>query len=176
MFDYALEGIPEWRAPRTYKFETISDCLEAAKGLRDLQEGYVLYNRQGEPVCKVKNPAYVAAHHLRSEGLNPKRIKDLIIMNETDEYLAIFPEDRKVFEPYREAMVRLLRGVVDASDLVHDKTLTQKDFALKIKDLPYKGVLFSMRSGLTLSEAWDKCTTNTKYQLIDGMLEEGNED
>jgi hypothetical protein len=166
-----------FRLPRTYKFDTISDCLEASKELRDLQEGYVLYNRQGEPVCKVKNPAYVAAHHLRGEGLNPKRIKDLIIMNETDEYLAIFPEDAKMFAPYQSAMVRLMVGIAEACDLVHDNTLTQKDFALKIKDLPYKGILFSMRSGMTLTQAWEKCTTNTKYQLIDSMMmDEGDRD
>jgi T4 RnlA family RNA ligase len=163
------------RMVHSFKFETISDCLEAAKELRELQEGYVLYNRQGEPVCKVKNPAYVAAHHLRGEGLNPKRIKDLIIMNETDEYLAIFPEDAKMFTPYQRAMVRLLIGIAEACDLVHDKTLTQKDFALKIKDLPYKGILFSMRSGMAITAAWDKCTTNTKYQLIDGMMGKGED-
>lgn len=159
------------RLPRVYKFETISDCLEAAKELRNLEEGFVLYNRQGEPVCKVKNPAYVAAHHLRGEGLNPKRIKDLIFMNEVDEYLAIFPEDAKMFEPYVKAYKYLMHVVGYAMMDYSDPLITQKDFALSIKDLPYKSLLFTMRQGSTLKEAWDRCTTNTKYQLVDGMLD-----
>lgn len=159
------------RLPRTYKFETISDCLEGAKELRDLQEGYVLYDRHGVPVCKVKNPAYVAAHHLRGEGLNPKRIKDLIIMNEVSEYLAVFPEDVKMFKPYIDACTNLTTAISGWTGLVNDDTLSQKEFALMIKDLPYKSILFTMRQGKTFTEAWEKCTTNTKYQLIDAMME-----
>lgn len=171
---YFGSSLDEVRRPREYKFETISDCLEAAKELRNLEEGFVLYNRQGEPVCKVKNPAYVAAHHLRGEGLNPKKIKDLIFMNEVDEYLAIFPEDVKMFEPYVNAYIKLM-AVIGASEyFLRDKGLTQKEFALKILDLPYKSLLFSMRQGMTQQEAWEKCTTNTKYQLVDGMLETGD--
>jgi hypothetical protein len=169
-----LMDIPEWRMARTYKFETVSDCLTAAKELRDLQEGYVLYNRQGVPVCKVKNPAYVAAHHLRGEGLNPKRIKDLIIMNETDEYLAIFPEDAKMFGPYIEAYEHLMSELNRHLPLCHNPRITQKEFALSIKDLPFKSVLFFARKGRGIEESWKLSTTNTKYQLIDAMLNVGD--
>jgi hypothetical protein len=160
-----------WGMPKAYSFDTISDCLTAAKELRDLQEGYVLYDRHGVPVCKLKNPAYVAAHHLRGEGLNPKRIKDLIIMNEVSEYLAIFPEDRKMFEPYMDAYRDLGLALFEYLDLSYDTDLTQKEFALKIAHLPFKGVLFTLRKDrLGVTDAWKKCTTNTKYQLIDGMM------
>lgn len=159
------------RLPRTYTFETMSECLTAAKELRNLEEGFVLYSHFGIPISKVKNPAYVAAHHLRGEGLNPKRIKDLIIMNEVDEYLAIFPEDKEVFEPYQDAYVDLVWKVGMMEYLCRAESLTQKEFALRIAHLPFKGILFSMRKGMTQKEAWDKCTTNTKYQLIDEMME-----
>ncbi len=38
---------------------------------------------------KIKSPSYVAIHHLRGEGLCPKKIAELILINETDEYLNI---------------------------------------------------------------------------------------
>ncbi len=170
LWDYTLNGIPEWRKAHTYKFETVSDCLIAAKALRNLEEGFVLYNRHGEPVCKVKNPAYVAAHHLRGEGLNPRRIKDLIFMNEMSEYLTIFPEDEKMFDPYIMAHMKLMASVEGTMIYLEDKEMTQKEFAIRIQDLPYKGLLFTMRKGLTLKEAWARCTTNTKYSLVDGMM------
>lgn len=167
--DYVLNGIPEWREPHAYKFETISDCLTAAKELRNLEEGFVLYNRLGEPICKVKNPAYVAAHHLRGEGLNPRRIKDLIFMGEVSEYLAIFPEDEEMFDPYIWAFMRLQQRVNTTMEYLNFE-MTQKEFAIRIKDLSYKGLLFTMRKGMTQKEAWAKCNTKTKYSLVDGMM------
>lgn len=167
---YCLAGIPEWRDPRTYTFETMEECLTAAKELRNLEEGFVLYNRRGVPVCKVKNPAYVAAHHLRGNGLNPKRIVDLVVMGEVDEYLALFPEDRKVILPYEEAQFKLIFEMGKYLSLCRDESLTQKEFALSIKDLPFKGILFNIRKGVDEHEAWMNCTTNTKFDLITSMM------
>lgn len=160
----------EWRMPRMYFFDNMSECLQAAKDLRNLEEGYVLYNRHGEPMSKIKNPAYVAAHHLRGEGLNPRRIKDLIFMKEVDEYLAIFPEDTEAFKPYQAAYRYLCHAVEQWQPLCENESLTQKEFAWKIAHLPFKGILFSMRKGTRFQDAWEKCTTNTKYQLIDEMM------
>lgn len=162
----------DWKLFRRWTFETMTECVLAAKELRNLEEGFVMYNRHGEPVGKIKNPAYVAAHHLRGEGLNPKRIKDLIIMNEVDEYLALFPEDKAVFWPYQDAFLYLIKDVTALWLHLNKFELTQKEFAMSIQDVPYKGLLFTMRSkGVTLSQAWDSCSTNNKYQLIEAMYQ-----
>lgn len=147
--DYINTGMlyPEqrgWKLPKKYQFNTIENCLQAAKDLRDLNEGYVLYNQFGVPTIKVKNPAYVAAHMLRGEGLNPKRIMQLIFMNETAEYLTIFPEDKVHFEPYISATLTLEQEIVE----VYNQSIgieSQKEFALAVKDKCYQGVLFSAR-------------------------------
>ena len=62
-----------WKVPQRYKFDTIEHCLGSAKDLKGLEEGYVLYDQYGKPCIKVKNPAYVAAHHLRGNGILPLR-------------------------------------------------------------------------------------------------------
>ncbi len=166
---YVMDGIPEWRRPRTYNFATISQCLTAAKELRELQEGYVLYNRLGEPVCKVKNPAYVAAHHLRGEGLNPNRIMDLIFMNEVSEYLAIFPEDEKQFSPYILAFIHLQVKIDNTMEYL-DPDFTQKEFAVRIEHLSFKSMLFAMRKGQTQAEAWGRLQPKSKYRLVQGVM------
>lgn len=140
--DYAtLRG---WKTPKSYKFHTFEDCTIAAKELRELNEGYVLYNQFGEPKLKVKNPAYVAAHHLLGEGLNPKRIMQLIIMGEKDEYLSIFPEDTEHFGKYVDAYDIMLNEMVNTWDKVNG-VIDQKEFALLIQHLPTSGVLFKAR-------------------------------
>lgn len=141
VFNPELRG---WKLPKKYTFDTFEHCLQSAKDLRDLNEGYVLYDQFGVPKVKVKNPAYVAAHLLRGEGLNPKRIMQLIFMNEVDEYLSIFPEDTKHFEQYRIAYGELQHDIVTIYHF-HTKIERQKDFALKVKDYCYSGVLFSAR-------------------------------
>lgn len=140
-WDPELRG---WKLPKDYTFETFTDCVTAAKELRDLNEGFVLYDNFGTPKIKVKNPAYVAAHHLRGEGLNPKRIMQLILMKEVDEYLSIFPEDTEHFEKYVMANEILEQQIVQVWE--NNKSVEdQKEFALLVKDYPFSGVMFQSK-------------------------------
>ena len=168
--DIALMG--GWRVPKQYKFDTIENCIQASKDLRNLEEGYVLYDQYGKPCIKVKNPAYVAAHHLRGEGqLSSKRIMDLIFMNEQDEYLSIFSEDSYRFEPYNQALLL-------AEDVFNDLSYkfididNQKDFALKVKDSKVAGLLFMKRKNkrLTFNDCFNRMTTPAKYRLVESYL------
>ena len=155
--------------PREFSFDTIDHCLDSAKALRNLEEGYVMYDDQGVPICKVKNPAYVAAHRLRGEGvLSEKRILDLIIMNELDEYLAVFPEDSELIEGYAVDFINMNIDIEDVCCFIAEFTGTQKDFALYVMD-NYKGIsaiAFAIKQGKTPIEAWEGLTTNKKYNMI----------
>lgn len=128
---------------KSYSFATVQDCLDTVRNLKDLDEGYVVY-QDSVPVAKIKSPAYLAVHAIRGEGLSPKRIMQLVLVNEQDEYLTYFPEDKSFFEPYVEAMQELLNDiqvVYDRFEGVED----QKEFAFKVKDYPFSGVLFQAR-------------------------------
>lgn len=158
-----------WKRPRTYYFNDWTTVEEGAKLLPNLEEGFVGY-RNGEPMVKIKNPAYVAAHHLRGDGLNPKRCMDLVLMNETDEYLTVFPEDVNMLSPYIECWDRAMVGV-DAFWKAFGKLSDQKDFALKVKDAIVAPLLFRMRNGKTKEEAINSLTTNAKYNIIAQYVE-----
>lgn len=129
---------------KRYKFDSIEHCLEVVKNLPDLQEGYVVYV-DGKPVCKIKSPAYVAAHHIRSnDGLTPKNIARLVVTNETSEYLQYFEEDRHLIEPYAiswDEFVVLMGEKYDRFEGIQE----QKEFALSVKDIRNCSVLFSAR-------------------------------
>jgi T4 RnlA family RNA ligase len=131
--------------PRQYQFDSIEHCLETVKELPNLEEGYVLYDKfSGTPLCKIKSPAYVAAHALRGEGLNPKRIAQLVLMNEVDEYLSVYPEDAEHFEAtqvvYNQLMIDI-RELWETSKHLVD----QKQFALAVKDHGCSAVLFQAK-------------------------------
>jgi hypothetical protein len=129
---------------KRYKFDSIEHCLEVVKNLPDMQEGYVVYV-DGKPVCKMKSPAYVAAHHIRSnEGLTPKNIARLVVSNETSEYLQYFEEDRHLIDPYVSSwddFIVLMGELYDRFEGIQD----QKEFALSVKDARNCSVLFSAR-------------------------------
>lgn len=156
--------------PREYNFDSWDEALEAAKELPNLEEGFVFYTNWDNPVLKIKNPAYVAAHHLRGEGvLNPKRICDLIIMGEVDEYLSVFPEDDEILAPYVQAHRRMVDSVHLAWKY-YGRVADQKEFAMKVKDTPFAAILFSMKKGLTYSEAWSRMTQNSKREMINRAM------
>lgn len=152
--------------PNEYRFNTTAACVETASKLKNLQEGYVLY-QDGIPVCKIKSPAYCAVHLLRGEGLNPKRISELVITGEQDEYTTYFPEDEQYIIPYVDAQNRILLSIAklweDSKDLE-----TQKDFALAVKDYPFSGVLFHLRKNPneSISVAWNKQSVAYRTGLL----------
>lgn len=129
--------------PKLFEFSSVESCIETATALPDLQEGYVVYEN-GVPSCKVKSPAYVAVHFIRGEGLTPRRIAELVVINEQDEYLKYYPEDSVHFNKYIFGMAKLLEDI----QLVYDKYRhmeSQKEFAIGVKDYKFSFVLFEAR-------------------------------
>lgn len=163
------------KAPKQLKFNSIETCLETAKHLPDLQEGYVMYEN-GVPVCKVKSPAYVAVHHIRGEGLSPKRIAELVVINEQEEYLTYFEEDREHFTPYVEALTDALRLAQE----IYDKAIvceTQKEFALWVKDYSFAFILFqAKRTGeKDVFKVFNSFEKNAKVKFMLGLMGEKDE-
>ncbi len=154
-----------------FLFDTLEHALEASKGLPDLQEGYVLFDTVTHKRIKVKSPAYVAVHHIRGEGLNPKRIKELVLTNEQDEYLKYFPEDAPHIEPvvfYLSRMELEMHNLNMAVRGIED----QKAFALEVKDEPYSNVLFQARKkGLTTQQVFATMDSNQKFKTFSKYLE-----
>lgn len=157
--------------PRKYTFSSTEECMASVKELPNLEEGYVAYNEFGVPVCKIKSPSYLVAHRIKGEGLTPKRIRELVVINEQDEYLAVFPEDEKYFTNYIESW----NGVKDKCIEVMSATanvINQKEFALLVKDYPYCGVLFTAkRSGRCVEKVLTEQTISYKVKLLETMME-----
>lgn len=155
--------------PDGVMFDSAQDCLRAAQGLKNLDEGYVVY-QDGVPVAKVKSPAYVAVHHIRGEGLNPKRIMQLVLVNEQDEYLQYFPEDREVMQPYIYAF-HMLDCHMDAVYTCIRDIADQKEFAVKAGSFPFKSAMFQARSkGIEVRQAFNDQRESYKMEILKGYV------
>lgn len=156
--------------PKAFSFDSVENCIETAKHLKDLDEGYVLY-QDGVPRAKVKSPVYVAVHNIRGEGLSPKRIAQIVLSGESEEYLKYFPEDESFFIPYFDAQESLdlaIHTVYEATMKIED----QKQFALEVKDYPFSAVLFQCKkTGKHPQQVFAHQTEPSKIRMLEAFLE-----
>lgn len=154
-----------------YNFSSINDIMESLKSLDAMDEGYVLWNENTDHRVKIKNPAYVQIHHLRDNGtLVPRRIVSLIHMNEHEEYLSYFPEDRQFFQPYIDAYNAFIEDINNVwNSIKHIKD--QKEFALKVKDKPIASILFTLKKGFTIKDAFDKIQDKKLTEMVEKYKE-----
>lgn len=151
--------------PRVYSFDSMENLKETVNELKNLDEGYVLY-QDGIPVCKIKSPAYCAVHLLRGEGLNPKRVCELVLTGEQEEYLAYFPEDR----PFIQEYVDKFNGIMQELDLAYSQfssIVDQKEFASAIKSTQGNSVLFTARKlKIGVKEAFKLMPDTAKLKML----------
>lgn len=160
-----------FKLPRKYTFSSTEECMSSVKKLPNLEEGYVAYNEFGVPVCKIKSPAYLVAHRIKGEGLTPKRIRELVVINEQDEYLAVFPEDKKYFTDYIESWLDL-KWRIKSIDRIYCNLTDQKEFALYVKGFPFSSILFhSKKSGKCVEKVLTEQTISYKVKLLETMME-----
>lgn len=145
---------------------TASEIVQKANELKNLEEGFIGYNRNGVPEIKVKSAAYVAVHHIRGEGLNEKRSCELVLSGEVEEYLTYFPEDAKILDKYIKGWAlaqKTIHAVYEYFKHIED----QKEFALAIANSSQKGVMFTARKlGISTTEALARATISSKVDIV----------
>ncbi len=104
--------------PKTFSFSTIDDCVKMAEQLPYDNEGYVVVDKYNHRV-KIKSPAYLAIHHMKGEGaVTEKKVLQLILLNEGEEFLSYFPEHRETYTTLQQELLDLkMRMTLDARGL-----------------------------------------------------------
>lgn len=150
-----------------YKLSTFDEIIQAAKNLPTLTEGYVCFDPVSGKRVKLKNPAYVAVHHLRENGApSLKRIYELVLMNEHDEYLSYFEQDRKLFQPVIDD-VQKFREYLEAEWVSVAHIEDQKTFALAVKDKHGSGFFFeAKKKKISALHAFDEATVDKKIKMF----------
>jgi hypothetical protein len=165
-----FEFFKHWnvRLPNVYLVNNRNDLVKMVNNLEGLQEGFIIKDVNGLRI-KVKSEAYVAVHKLRGESIpSTRRIAELVVTNETDEYLAYFPEETRRFKPFVDAWIQF---VVD-QEIIYNSAKdieSQKDFALAVKDSPLSGAMFGARAkNASFKDELANMRSNSK---IDKLLE-----
>lgn len=134
---------------RVFPLQTTEDVVKTFEAMDPLaQEGYVVVDKHFNRV-KVKHPGYVAIHHMR-DGFGPRRMLEVVRTGEHSELLAHFPEWKPVHDDVEQRFNALVTVLKEAYEKHHAEP-SQKEFALKIKEIPFNGALFMLRAGKTPS-------------------------
>jgi RNA ligase len=158
----------QWQLVDTYPLTSWEAVLTAAKELNPMEsEGYIICDAQFQRV-KVKSPQYVAIAHLR-DGFSTRRMIEIVRTNEGSEFLNYFPEWTELYQDIQGRYQQLTMDI-EAAYQQYSQIPVQKDFALAIKDLPYSGLLFSLRAGKIASIATGLQETNIpKLEVLLGL-------
>lgn len=147
ILDHPLSKV--FSTPKIYDINSLQKCIEVASELPFNQEGYVVTDTNDGGYfyrIKVKSPAYLAIHHLKGEGIvTPKRMINLILTNESDEFLNYFPEYKELYDIYKSKYDKLVEYLdSNYEKLISIKFESRKDLAYYItKELYCPGYFFS---------------------------------
>lgn len=93
-----------WNKPRSFVFNNYQACKEMADQLPWDEEGYVVRDGFGNRI-KIKSPAYVKAHYFRNNNVvTQRRLIEVILTNEVDEFLAYCPDYEEAVDKITWAM------------------------------------------------------------------------
>jgi hypothetical protein len=129
------------------------------------QEGYVVMDVDFKRI-KVKHPGYVQLHRFK-DGMSKKALLEIIRTGETSELLVHFPEWKEMHDEIFEKYESLKKRIAETHERTYN-TLSQKAFAMMIKELPYSGILFSLRAGKikSIAEGLKNLDIDRLYTLI----------
>jgi len=148
------------------------------EGMPFSEEGYVVVDAHHNRI-KIKNPAYVAVHHLKSRT-SEHVVMDVVKSNEVEEFAATFPERReeifKLHKGYNELVDNLENLWTELKDL-RPKNITPKEkkrFAMEVfrvtgKEFkPYTGLFFGLNDGKveTVREYMRKYDNKKLYNVL----------
>ena len=145
-----------------YNLNSFEEIIKTYENMPFSEEGYVVcdgFNNRN----KLKNPAYVAAHFLKSSTAQYK-IVDIIKSNEIDEYIATFPERHDEILALNTVYHYLAKVMMDTWKVLNKNNyVSKKDWALAIIDITNKTKTLNDLSGFFFSILNNKIDTSYKY-------------
>lgn len=150
-----LLGVP---LVKRYDLNTpnVGKLINTFKEMTWHEEGYVVVDGDFNRI-KIKNPAYVAVHHLKDK-VAEHNIMGVVKSNEIEEFAATFPERRdEIFllkEKYDELLVELKTAWEEVPKPKNTTPKERKKFAMAVHEIVskknltmFKGMFFGLQDG-----------------------------
>ena len=145
---------------KSYDFNATKteDLIKRFEGMPFTEEGYVVVDANFNRI-KIKNPDYLAVHHLKSKT-SEHAIMEIVKSNEIEEFGAVFPERKKEIVALKVAYDELQNKLDETWAIMKNhlpKNITQeetKKYAIKVFEVAnernlkaYTGLFFGLKDG-----------------------------
>ena len=137
--------------PKEYKISSLAACQELVSNWGCDKEGVVVRDKFNNRI-KVKGASYIRAHHMvNNYAVNIERALNIILENETSEFLSYFPQYREYFQTITYALNMLKEDItLEITRAKFEKSLLEKrsvdnirkEFAVAAKKSRYSTVWF----------------------------------
>lgn len=139
--------------PEIYFVRTEEDCRRLIQRLNDsnvLTEGVVIKDSHNNRV-KLKTAKYFDLHYMvNNHVMTLDRLIPIVRRNDTDELLSYFPEYTEIVSEIQKNinfMWDLLIDIIALPQILKDRGLSRKDFALHFRDYEFKYLAFMVYDG-----------------------------
>lgn len=163
--DYFKDVFP---SPKRYPLHTLKEVQEAANALPWNEEGYVVCDSKFNRV-KIKSPEYVLAHHGRTNGnISISRLLEIILNNETDEFLIYANEYvDKINNLIAEMEIFKTQVKLEIVNLAPANYTSRKEYAEVVKRYPSYMQYFLFRYD-KVDEEFKKITISGWKKILSG--------
>lgn len=131
--------------PKVYKLSTLEDCLEYVKTMTKDEEGFVIRDQSFNRM-KLKSPEYLLAFHMNNNGvITKKRIVQMILNEQLDDFLAYCPEYKEMVDEVKAEIDNISVTMNNTWDLCKDVAprCNREVFSCYIKRMPYQDYLWN---------------------------------
>jgi len=158
------------------KVASIQQVMLALDKLENLEEGFVLWQPDGNIRAKIKSNAYLSALKISSENNDSFTLNNLIdvviyfnesVIGKTFGHIPYLCDTLESLAIKRDTVIN------NAEDFLakHKVIENQRDFALAVKSYPLSELIFVARKKkITVLEAWKQATINYKRRVLDSVI------
>jgi hypothetical protein len=148
----------------TYDLKSVDEMLLKFNDMNWMEEGFVVcdanFNR-----AKLKNPKYVAVHHV-STGVSPYSIINVIKTNEIEEFITYFVSRKEELYDLESKWLAVEKYLIDYYNSIKHIEDT-KEFALKVLsgklNKIYTGIMFALKNNKLESVWTGMCNIENRY-------------
>ncbi|ALR71593.1 polynucleotide kinase/ligase [Anticarsia gemmatalis multiple nucleopolyhedrovirus] len=141
-------NLPFCKYPKCYEFASVLQCVKMASKLQNLEEGFVVYEENGAPLCKIKSEEYLRLHKSQSRTESPAKLAQLVLNGEHDDFLAQFSHLKKCVQPYINAR-NLFSDKSTVDKMNSGLAMDQHAFNKLVCNLPWKNLAYKCRKAQT---------------------------
>ncbi|MCK9154509.1 MAG: hypothetical protein M0P12_00195 [Paludibacteraceae bacterium] len=153
--------------PKTYRFESFSDLVNAVEAFRGI-EGVVVYTREGQILKKVKSISYLALHRMKSHLGSTENVVDYFIANgcKTAEDLI-----KKVTEDSDYEIAKVVSLSASMVEEAYRRTVEQLDAAYSFVEQNVK-CLTNRKEMAKEILGHNKKLSGFMFQMLDGKIKQ----